>query len=345
VEDRGILTICLSPTIQKTLVVDSYKKDMTVRASNVWTEAGGKGVFVSRILRQIGLGAHHLSHCGRLTPEFERYVAKEGFDYTLLPTPSGIRTCSTIIEIDPDKSQAATPYVKTVTEFIEPSEAVPEDAGEKLFSYFEQLVSDASIVVISGSIAPGYDPQLIADMCEIAAARNCELLLDVRGDELFASMVHEPHVIKININEFAQTFLPGKAGWIEQCEEDGLELHKLLIEETLIDLTEDSQTSFIISRGPHAVWWASEGIFREQHLPAIHRSKILNPTGSGDAFTAGIAAVMHKHRVASGLEIAPGHGYLSEALNFGIRCAQQNAMILRPGNIRATQNELLVLES
>lgn len=332
--DSLVLTICTSPTIQRTLVVDEFAKDDLVRARETWVEAGGKGVFVSRVLRQLGIPTKHLSHGGQNQSELSSLLDHEGFPYQLVHAGSRIRHCSTIVELDPEKSVHDHPVVRTVTEIIEPCGNADSKIQNQLFETIVGTLDDISVLVISGSMAPGYQPEFYSEVLKEALSRNIFTILDIRGQELLLAYEHQPHVVKINMAEFAKTFLPEKAGFIEHCEDAHNESHLELLTETLEDLTEDTRSSIILTRGPRSVWYGVDGKFGEFVLPAIPKSKILNPVGSGDAFAAGIAAFVHSHGQKDMLRDGFNDSTIREAIIVGSRCAQENARLLRPGRIR-----------
>jgi len=332
--DQLVLTVCLSPAIQKTLVVPAYHKDEVVRVEQAFTEAGGKGVFVSRVLRQLGVPVTHLTHYGKKSDVFQKLLSLEGFETSVVSASEDVRTCTTIVETEPERGSAKDPWVKSVTEIVEPSWPVSAEDSAELSRRYSSLLPDSSIVVLSGSMAPGYEPELYGEFCRQALANEALVILDIRGAELVEALKNEPHIVKINMAEFAQTFLPLKAGWIEQCEQERMELHKDLVVETLVDLTEDNRTVFILTRGPGSVWYAADGEFKEVALPNVPRHTIKNPTGSGDAFTAGVAAALHRRGADGSFFGGIPLNETQEALRFGIKCAIENAGQLLPGRIR-----------
>ena len=75
----------------------------------------------------------------------------------------------------------------------------------------------------------------------------------------------------------------------------------------------------VLTRGTDSVWYAEAGTLEDYPVEPV---QALNTTGSGDAFTAGLAAAL-----ADGAS-------LKEALAEGARCGRLNALLLRPGSIR-----------
>jgi len=78
-------------------------------------------------------------------------------------------------------------------------------------------------------------------------------------------------------------------------------------------------SAVVLTRGARSVWTIQGEDFREYAFQAVPPC---NTTGSGDAFTAGLAAALD-----SGAD-------LPAAIEEGARCGRLNAELLRPGVIR-----------
>ena len=49
-----IRTVCLNPCIDKTARIDSFTLDVVNRLSDLRVDAGGKGINVSKVIRELG---------------------------------------------------------------------------------------------------------------------------------------------------------------------------------------------------------------------------------------------------------------------------------------------------
>ena len=85
------------------------------------------------------------------------------------------------------------------------------------------------------------------------------------------------------------------------------------------ELCAEYRTKIVLSRGEKPAWYFEGDRFGE--CPA-EKVRAVNTTGSGDAFTAGVAAAL-----AAGLPFA-------EAVAAGVHCGSRNALFFRPGVIR-----------
>jgi 1-phosphofructokinase/tagatose 6-phosphate kinase len=124
-------------------------------------------------------------------------------------------------------------------------------------------------------------------------------------------------VIKPNLFEFVDTFAPEFKNLGELSgDEEGV---RERITALSLDLANQYGTSIILSRGTKPVWFVEGGEFAE--CP-VEKVPPVNTIGSGDAFTAGLAAALD-----DGLPFR-------EAVAQGIRCGGLNAGLLKPGVIR-----------
>lgn len=311
--NKKFLTICLNPTIQKTLVFDGLSIDQVNRAKVTRTDASGKGVNVTRILHQLGADVVHLTHAG--SPDsrwFLEMCAADGLDVRYVDSCSPVRFCTTVID-----SRSGT-----VTELVEESLPVHPGTEERLRALFDSLIRNFDMLTISGTKAAGYSPSLIPNLVEKASTTGAMIILDIKGDDLIASLPFRPRVVKPNLAEFLATVpLTG------QNDPERLRAH---VQSFAREWKDMYGTELVITRGGESVWFNEGGVAAEEKVEKI---KALNPIGSGDAFTAGLA-----YALASGSSIR-------EAVREGIRLGGINATRLKPGSLEADGVEDVGLEA
>jgi 1-phosphofructokinase/tagatose 6-phosphate kinase len=301
---KSILSICLNPTIQKTLVFSDFTPDRVNRIVRHRLDASGKGINVSRVLTQLGKKCMHLTQLGgSFRAIFLELCAQDGLSVEWVESYSPIRFCYTLIN-NKDRS---------VTELVEEGEQVEAHTGERLIGAFDRLLPDISTMIISGSKAAGFSDFLLSEMVRKAKENAVKVILDIRGNDLLECLPLKPDIIKPNLSEFISTFAP------ELVAEDKKppEL-KARIQDISRGLVSKYETRIILTSGTDAVWYIGNNELQE--FP-IDRSEPLNTTGSGDAFTAGLASALE-----DGLS-------LREAIAEGTRCGKLNAGLIRPGVI------------
>ena len=297
----------MNPTLQKTLVFNGLVNDTVNRTSEYRLDASGKGVNVSRVLTQLGKETCHLTQLGGvLRPLFLELCGQDELRVEWVESSSPIRFCYTIL----DRKD------KSVTELVEESERVGEGTEKRLFEAFSKLISEYSALVISGTKAAGFSDALIPDMVRLARKKGCRVILGVRGKDLINSLSFGPDIVKPNLYEFAGTFAPELVS--QNKIKDDVNV-KAKIGEIWAELYEKYRCRLVLTQGAGSVWYSEKGEIGEYTFKPIQP---LNTTGSGDAFTAGLAAALEDG------------ASLPDAVAEGARCGALNAAILRPGVIK-----------
>ena len=293
-----MLTVCLNPTWQNTIYLNKLREGQINRSGEHYLSVSGKGVNCSRVLVQLGHKTVHLTHAGGNTAkEYVRLCKKEKIDIYAAKSPgSEIRHCHTLINSGK----------KTNTEIIEEAGPVALKTEDNIRKLYRKLLGGAKIIIISGSKAAGYSPELFPWMVKTAKSGKVPVILDYRGEDLLNSLPYGPDIIKPNFEELSSIFKLSAA------------INEKEIGENLISIAEDYKTTPIISSGAGAVRYVCDGKaygFIPEKIDAI------NAIGSGDAMAAGIAAAY--------LEGKNIHQIVAE----GARCGTLNAQTKLPGSI------------
>jgi len=286
-EKESVLVVCLNPTFQITFNFEDLKLGEVNRTKNYNIFASGKGVNVVRMIKQLDENAVLLSHLGGArVKEFIDLAAMDKVKIISEDSKSLIRTCVTLN------------HGKT-TELIQEPESVGSETGNKLLKKYKDCLKDFSIIVFSGTRAPGYSKNYIAEMVRIAKENGKVVILDIKGFDLLDSIQYKPNFIKVNLSEFAETFL-GQTGLLEH--DENLEIqNQVLVKMKEIYSTYNSMC--IITRGEYPTWFLDEKqTLQEQKIEKV---KVVNTVGCGDAFTAGFAVgILRKFSLEKCLEFA-----------------------------------------
>jgi 1-phosphofructokinase/tagatose 6-phosphate kinase len=298
----------LSPAFQKTLRFSSVVGNTVNRTGIHRLDVAGKGINVSRVLSQLGKNVVHLTPLGGvMRPLFLSLCEEDSLSVEWVESNGPIRSCYTIIN-DADSS---------VTELVEESPPVGAGTEEALLEKFLSLLSGRKFLVISGTRAAGFSDALIPFMVQKAKEAGLTVIVDIKGKDLVESLRHRPDFIKPNLYEFAATFAPDLIQDNDLLgDEAGV---KERIKSESLNLCERFGCRIILTRGSRKIWAARERDFFEVDVGPV---KPVNTIGSGDAFTAGLAAAL-------------GDGAdFTAAITRGIRCGGLNAALFRPGVIR-----------
>ena len=307
----SFLTVCLNPTLQKTLRFSSIIPGTVNRTDTHRLDVSGKGINVSRVLSQLGKKVIHLTQLGGvMRPLFLSLCEKDSLAVEWAESNSAIRFCYTLIT---DTGNIEN----NVTELVEESEPVGADTCKHLLDKFDALLPGSDCLIISGTKAAGFPDTTIPLMVQKAKKRDMTVILDVRGKDLIESLRYRPDIIKPNLFEFALTFAPELIKNNDLLEDE--DTVRKQISALSVEMCKKYQCRVILTRGARPVWAAEHDNFFEVSHTAV---KPLNSTGSGDAFTAGLAAALEN-----------GANF-SAAISEGIRCGSLNARCFKPGVIK-----------
>jgi 1-phosphofructokinase family hexose kinase len=312
----SVLTVCLNPTLQKTLRFSSIVPGTVNRTGTHRLDASGKGINVTRVLTQLGKKAVHLTQLGgALRPLFLSLCEKEALSVDWVDSESQIRLCYTIL----------TENDSGITELVEESEPVAAGTEQRLLEKYDSVLGNVSrnfkFLIISGTKAEGFSDTLIPVMVRKAKENGVKVILDIKGKDLIECLQYEPYIIKPNLFEFASTFAPEL---IKDNDLADYEKKPQKIGSVLSDLVKKYGCSIILTNGSRNVLAvnSADKTGGDKHyeidIPAV---KAVNTVGCGDAFTAGLACALDD-----------GASF-DNAVSEGIRCGALNAGLLRPGVI------------
>lgn len=298
------------------MVFERYLAGEVNRAAEVYYDLAGKGANVARVLSQLGEEVIHLTYSGgEGTERFLEYCNSIDFTLEAVPGGSGFRTCVTAI----DRPSG------TATELIEPTPPVEAETEQRVLDRFVELLPKIGTVVLSGSTAPGFSPDLYARLTEQAREAGAFVCVDYRGDALQRTLRNPedrfPNVIKVNLSEFVQTFFRRPTEVYETLTDGDAGREEEIIgasREHLIALRRKG-IEVVITRGARATLYMDQSgvIKRYEPIPLIPANTI----GCGDSFTAGLLA-----------ELA-ATGSWENALERANVVAGINATKVRPGTI------------
>ena len=308
----SFLVVGLNPTFQKTLCFSSVIPNTVNRTGVHRLDIAGKGINVTRVLSQLGKKAVYLTQLGGLTrPLFLSFCEEDSLSVEWAESNSPIRFCYTLIN-GADSS---------VTELVEESSPVEAGTEQRIIEKFDFILHSEKhapfeCLIVSGTKAAGFPDSLIPLMTKKAKETGLKVFLDVKGKDLTESLRYRPDVIKPNLFEFASTFAPQL---IKNNDLAGDDIAvKEEIKTIMLEICGEFGCRIVLTRGGQKIWAADGEDFFEVGFQAV---KPVNPIGSGDAFTAGLAAAL-----------LDGAGF-REAIAEGIRCGALNAGFIKPGVI------------
>lgn len=255
-----ILTVTLNPAVDKTCQVNRLIKGQVNRMIECKNLAGGKGINVTKVLRQYKEEVNTTGFLGGyngmfISDELERIGAKSAFTKIARET----RTNINIISED-----------GYVTEVLEPGPEISEQERINFLDQFQALVNESEIIVISGSLAQGIEDEYYAKMIEICHEAGKKVLVDTSGEPLKKAIEAKPYLIKPNKRELE--YVMGKK---LENENDIIQAAKELLEKGI-----EMVVATMGSKGLVCV------TAEESYRVVPPKVKIVNTVGCGDCVLA-----------------------------------------------------------
>jgi len=261
-----ILAVCLNTAIDKAYIVDNFTPGTVMRVKEVIITAGGKGLNVARILKELKKEVMVTGFVGGYSGDFlENELMQQRIPFKFIKVRDESRTCINII----DKS------TNIHTELLEPGPHISQDKINEFFELFTDLVKDCSAVVLSGSAPPGIDTNIYKELISIAKKANKKVLLDSSKNYLAEGLKGLPTLVKPNKSEVEQ--LLGKK---LNDTQDVLDAARELIQM--------GTTIASISMGDRGVVCASNTV-NEAYWAIPPKIQPVNTVGCGDAMVAAFA--------------------------------------------------------
>lgn len=262
-----IVTVTINPSVDRTIQLPSrLERDAVLRASGVTSQAAGKGVNVSRALAHASIPTRAIVRADYHDP-YVRELVESGLAVVTVDPGATVRTNISLAEPD-----------GTTTKINEPGSPLSAAAVAALHDVVAAEATRASWLVLAGSLPPGADVELLADLARTAriAAPGIRIAVDTSGAPLAALRTAGVRIdlIKPNIEELAELTGsdPAALGTPEA------------VASASAALRTDGIVAVLATLGAAgAVLASADGAWHATHRPVIARSTV----GAGDSSLAG----------------------------------------------------------
>ncbi len=289
-----ILTVTLNAAVDKTYTVENFTIDRVHRPSSWRIVAGGKGINVARVYRELGGDALATGYLGGHNGDFVRESMRtEGIKHDMVQTVGESRVCIAILD----------PVTKTQTELNEVGPAISQEEVDRLRLKFESLVPGMEYAILSGSAPPGVPESMYKELIEIAKHYGVPSVLDTSGQSLVQGLTAVPLMTKPNVHELSAA-VGRPIATVEEAADAAREINARGIEIVTVTMGRDG-----------ALVSTADSIYRAKP-PEI---PFVSAVGSGDAF---VAAFVYT-RVTG--------GSISDALRLATAAGAANAMTFGAG--------------
>jgi 6-phosphofructokinase 2 len=288
-----IITLTLSPCIDKSTSVSSLEPEKKLRCSAPRFEPGGGGINVARVIKRLGGNVSAVYPYGGHTGKFfNELIKKENIISTAVASESETRENLTVVNVS-DNDQYR---------FIMPCPMLPEKEWDACLKAVEKE-KEASYIIVSGSMPPGtMIDTIFSRLSAFAITINAKLVVDTSGQALGVAIREGVYLIKPNIGELAS--LCGRK-WIETS--DIAPLAKNIIRNNKCRVV-------VVSLGKNGAMLVTENETFMVKAPEVNR---ISSVGAGDSMLGGIV-----------YSISRGKN-LKQAVAYGVACG--TAATLNPG--------------
>lgn len=259
-----ILTVTLNPLLERRLFFHSVELGKDHRANNEFFTAGGKGINVSRQLNYLGIKNSAFTFLGGNNGKILRSIlTEEKIDFTVQSSKSETRLADLIIEANPFR----------LTTFFGSNSRVTKEESDEFKHKLDKMIQNCSIVVFSGSSPCAETDDIFTYGIELANKYDKISVLDSYGAHLKKCIEASPTAIHNNISETEKSLS------LSLCTEDEIRNYMLELYSKGIKL-------IFLTDGANP-FYAAKFDFHYKIFPPQVEMK--DSTGSGDAFTTGIA--------------------------------------------------------
>lgn len=259
-----------NPAVDITYRLLQDRPGETNRVQDVLRRAGGKGLNVAHVLSVLGVPVRNVVPLGG---DSGRWIGEE-----LAADPS-----VGVVDVVPIAGRTRSTVAVTApgthpTVYVEPGPRLSDDEWHGFAAAIEAACGSARFLVLSGSLPAGADPALVDGWVRRGARLGVQTVVDCSGPALLAAADAGADILKPNAEELLAA--TGKSRLAEGI----AALHARGARQVLVSQGADG----LVVSGPEG-----EGV-----VPAVP-GVTGNPTGAGDAATAGlVAALLRGHTFA-----------------------------------------------
>lgn len=296
------LCVSLNPAIDKRVRLERLQRGRVNRVTDVAPAPGGKAAHVAMVLRTLGADPLWLGFVGGPTgAQLIEGLKAMSIQAEAVATANSTRMNLEILEND-----------GTVTEILEPGQAVTEEELERLRRSFERALRRSAgkmRAILSGSLPPGVPEDYYATLIDLGHECGCRVFVDTSGEPLRQAVKAGPDFVKPNQEE---------AECLSGCVIDEPRSARGALEK----IFGAGAKTAAISLGADGLVWRKgneEKLFFAKAPQIAGRSTV----GSGDSTLAGFAFAEDQ-----GMETA-------ESLRLAAACGAANCLAEGPGRARA----------
>ncbi|KEI00033.1 1-phosphofructokinase (plasmid) [Clostridium botulinum] len=258
-----IYTITFNPALDYVVRVEDFKIGGLNRTSYEDVYAGGKGINVSMVLKNLGVDSVVLGYIAGFTgDEIERRVTKWGCITDFIKLNDGMSRINVKLKSNME------------SEINGRGPDIDEDAINMLYKKLDILTED-DFLVLAGSIPNTLPENIYENIMKRLKDKNIKFVVDATGYLLLNVLKYKPFLIKPNHHELGELF-GVKIKSHEEIIKYAKKLQEMGAQNVLVSMAENG-----------AIFVSSEG---EEMKSDVPKGILKNSVGAGDSMVAGFIA-------------------------------------------------------
>lgn len=256
-----IYTVTLNPSIDHVIEMNELQEGIVNKVNIENFYAGGKGINVSKILKEHGVENIALGFISGFTGEFIKNNLEQcGIKNDFINVLNGYSRINMKIKTNENE-----------TEINGLGPSISSSNIKDLFNQFEKLSSN-DILVLAGSIPPSLSDNFYEEIMKQLSTKNVKIIVDARNNLLLNVLKYRPFLIKPNHHEISEIFNK-EIKTIDELIFHGNKLKEMGAQNVLISMGGDG--AILITE--------SNEIYRSN----IPKGTLKNSVGSGDSMVGG----------------------------------------------------------
>lgn len=260
-----IYTITLNPSVDLLVDMENFKLGQLNRMNNDLKLPGGKGINISRVLRQLGMPSMASGFLGGFTGDFIKdWLIGEDIKVGFIKIADDTRINIKLINQDETFINGRGPNVslREIQEFI----------------YFLSRVGEGDTVVITGSLPPTVDSEIYDRIIGICKANKANFYLDAPYNIIKKYIDKKPLLLKPSVSQLEKIY-DIKINTMEDIINAGQKIIK-----------DGAKFAIVILETKEALLFTEENIYKSEKCSR----ELINTIGYKDSMVAGFLSAYIK---------------------------------------------------
>lgn len=258
-----IYTVTLNPSLDYVVDVDDFELGRTNRAVSERLYAGGKGINVSFVLKNLGFESTALGFSAGFTgEEIKKQIQERGITENFITVLNGQSRINIKL-----RGQQET----------EINGRGPDIEKEHIQQLLKKLsvLSPGDYLILAGSVPMKINDTIYYDILKTLDKKGIKAVVDTTGDLLLNVLKYHPFLIKPNIHELSELFST-EIKTKEEVVQYGLKLQDMGAQNVIVSMA-----------GEGAIFICENGEIYKSEAP---KGVVKNSVGAGDSMVAGFLA-------------------------------------------------------